>query len=172
MTETTDRQESPGRTKRRNIVYLRCLLLLALGGLLIEAGAVTVGSAGLVLLIVHGAITVLLASSPLRVMRFLRFELLVGAADGVCVAAALYLVGAGTEFLPVSCLMMALVVALGHNRIHMAAGGIVVCALHTWLILGDPAAPGRQIAPHLAFLAMIGVHFGYLAVGIHRFRHR
>jgi two-component system NtrC family sensor kinase len=172
MIENGDRLESPARTKRRNIVYLRCLLLLALGGLLIEAGAAKVGSIGLVLLIAHGATTVLLASAPLRVMRFLRFELLVGGVDGIFVAAALYLVGAGAEFLPVSCLMMALIVALGYNRAHMAAGGIVVCALHTWLILHDPAGPARQIAPHIALLGMIGTHFGYLAAGIHRFRHR
>jgi len=162
---------SPAREKRRNIVYLRSLLVIALGGILIEAGGVTVGSIGLTLLILHAAINLCLLSVPIRLIRFVRFELIVGAADVVVVAAAIQLAGTG-GVLPISCLMMVLVVALGNNRLHTLAGGAAVCALHTWMILGDSAATLRQIAPHVVFLGTIGLYFGYLASGIHIFRRR
>jgi len=156
--------------KRREIVYLRGLLLIALGAILIESGTVSVGSAGLTLLVLHGASNLLLRVAPVRLIRFLRFELTVGAADLACVAAALYLSGAARSALPVSCLMLTLVVALGTTRAHAAAGATAVAALHAWMILSSPAEPAHQLAPQLLFLAAIGLYLGYLARGIHRFR--
>jgi PAS domain S-box-containing protein len=149
---------------------LRGLLLVALGGILIESGAVSVGSAGLTLLVLHAISNVLLLSAPLRKIRFLKLELIVGSTDVMFVAAALLLYGNTGGVLPVSCLMMALVVALANNRVHVSAGAMAVSALHAWLILGDPAQPARQLGPQLLFLGSIALYFGYLAAGIHNFR--
>jgi PAS domain S-box-containing protein len=161
---------SLAHAKHRTIVCLRGLLLIALGGILIESGAVSAGSAGLTLLVLHAISNVALLSAPLRRIRFLQLELAVGATDVVFVAVALLLYGYTGGVLPISCLMMALVVALGHNRFHVSAGAIAVAALHAWLILGDPAEPVRQLGPQLLFLGAIALHFGYLAAGIHSFR--
>jgi PAS domain S-box-containing protein len=163
---------TPGREKRRTVFCLRGLLLVALGGLLVASGAAQVGSAGLVLLVLYGASNLLLLTLSPGWLRFPRFESAVGTADIVFVAIAMHLSGAAAGVLPVSCLMMVLVVAVGRQRQHAAAGAAVVSALHAWLVLGDPAGPVGLLPPQLLFLGSIALYFGYLARGIHDFRER
>ena len=161
---------SPTLVKRRDIACLRGLLLIAFGGILLEAGAVAAGSTALALLIGHGLTTLLLLSTPLHRIRFLKLELVLGVADVIAIGLAIQLAGAAGGALPVSCLMMVLVVALTNRRAHVIGGVAVVAAMHAWLIMGNPDMPTRQLAPHLLFLGSIALYFSYLADGIHNHR--
>jgi PAS domain S-box-containing protein len=159
--------------KRRTIVYLRGLLLVALGGVLLEAGAAHAGANGLALLAIYGLSNIsLILSVPLRMVRSLRFELIVGAIDLVAIALAIALAGARGGVLPVSCLVLGLVLALATERSHAIAGAGVICALHAWSLLAITDGNLRQLAPQLLFLASLALYYGYLAAGIHRFRTR
>jgi len=129
-------EPTSSREKRRTIVYLRGLMLVALGGLLLEAGAAQAGTYGLALLAVYALSNIsLLLSVPLSVIRSLKFELTVGAVDLLAVGLAVALAGSEGGVLPVSCLILALVLALAHYRTHAVAGTAAVCGLHAWLLL-------------------------------------
>ena len=139
MPEKTETQGSPAtsesarftptRHKRRNIVCLRGVLLVALGAILLESGAVAAGSAGLTLLVLHLLSNVLLLVLPLRLIRPLKFELVTGGTDVAFIAMTVHLSGGTGGVLLVTCLMMALVVALAGNRWHLACGAAAVVAL-------------------------------------------
>jgi signal transduction histidine kinase len=165
MTETI---ETPTRDRRRNVVGLRGVLLVALGAILFESGGVAGGSAGWTLLALHLLSNVLLLALPLRLIRPLKLELVAGGTDVAFIAIAIHLSGSAGGLLPVTCLMMALVVALAGNRWHLACGAAVVVALHGWLTVSSPVESLRQLAPQAVFLSAIAMYFGFLTNGIHR----
>jgi len=160
------------REKRQSIVCLRGLLIVASGALLFETGPARAGAASVVLLTIWTLSDLLLLSLPVRLVRSLRFELIVGAIDllGVGVAVALARTEVGP--LPVSCLVLALVLALAQSRSHAAAGTLTVGALHTWSLLAVTGAHPRLIAPQLLLLAALALYYGYLAEGIHSLRRK
>ncbi len=155
------------KERRRTIVYLRGLLLVALGGLLFEAGAVRAGAGGVALLTAYSLSNLALLLVPLR---SLRVELVVGAIDIIAVALAVTFAHAGSGVLPVSCLILVLVLALATCRSHALAGVIAICALHSWSLLTVGDGSARQLAPQLLFLGSLALYYGYLAETIHEFR--
>jgi PAS domain S-box-containing protein len=165
---------SPNREKRRRIILLRSVLLLAVGGLLLASVRGTPGFVAVGVLALFAISNLALLAVPLRVVASLRFELLVGAADLLLVATGFYLAGASRGVLPVSCLLMVLVVALGNYRAHTVAGAAVVGALHAWLVLGNEssAAEVGGLAVQVAFLCAVALYYGFLVGGIHRERRR
>jgi len=166
-------EPTSSREKRRTIVYLRGLMLVALGGLLLEAGAAQAGTYGLALLAVYALSNIsLLLSVPLSVIRSLKFELTVGAVDLLAVGLAVALAGSEGGVLPVSCLILALVLALAHYRTHAVAGTAAVCGLHAWLLLAVSDGSMGQLTTQLLFLGSLALYYGYLAAGIHSLRRR
>jgi len=165
---------TPNREKRRRIVLLRGMLLVAVGALLFASGVERVGFGAVLLLAVFAASNVALFVVPLRIVASVRFELLVGATDLVLVVTGFHLAGASRGVLPISCLLMVLVVALGNYRAHTVAGAAVVGALHAWFVLGDrsSAAEGGQLAVQVLFLCAVALYYGFLVGGIHRDRRR
>jgi len=163
---------TPARDKRRHIVYMRSVLLVALGSVLIAGGAVHSASAGLALLIAMAATIVMFALTPIRWIRFIRFEAYVGALDLTFVAAAIYLSGAARGVLPVSVLLMMLVVAVASRRSQAVAAGGAVAMIHSWLYLSMSNGALSALAPQIVFVAAIGFYFGYLVQGTHQYRRR
>jgi PAS domain S-box-containing protein len=165
---------SPNREKRRRIILLRGMLLFAVGALLFASGTRNVGFGAVVLLAVFAITNVALLAAPLRLIASLKFELLVGAADLVLVTVGFHLAGAAGGVLPVSCLLMVLVVALGNYRAHTIAGAAVVGALHAWFVLGDRSSASElgQLGVQVLFLCAVALYYGYLVGGIHQIRRR
>lgn len=163
---------TPARDKRRHIVYMRSVLLMALGAVLMAGDAVAPPSAGLLLPIGMAATIALLALAPIRWIRFVRFEAYVGALDLTFVAAAIYLSGGARGVLSVSSLLMMLVVAVASRRAQAFAAGGAVAAVHVWLYIGMSDGALSALAPQLAFVGAIGLYFGYLVEGTHRLRRR
>jgi two-component system NtrC family sensor kinase len=158
--------------RRRDVVLLRSLLLVAVGGLLVGSGVRANGPAALVVLGAFLLTNGVLLFSPLRLVRSFRFDLVLGVLDTVLVIAGIHLAGQSRSALPVSCLLMAGVVALGSNRFHAVAGAATVSALHGWFVLGHSsgAAPGPTFALQVLLLCSVGLYFGYLVEGLHRVR--
>ena len=165
---------SPNREKRRNTVLLRGLLVVAVGGLLVDAGSARTGTAALAVVVAFAVSDLCLAFVPLRRVATHTFELVVGAADIGLVALGIHLAGTGRGALPISCLLMVLVVALGSQRASTVAGAAAVGAAHSWLFLrvASGADAGRELALQILFLCPVGLYYGFLTDGIHRHRRR
>jgi len=160
--------------KRRQIILLRGLLIIAVGALLVDAGVKTAGLTALTLIVVFALSDVLLCFLPTRLVQAVRFELIVGALDLALVALGIQMAGVASGALPISCLLMVLVVALGNYKAHTIAGGMAIGALHAWLILsgGSGTEIGRQLALQIIFLYSVGLYYGSMTEGIHRSRRR
>ena len=165
---------TPNREKRRRIILLRGLMVFAVGALVFASPGAPVGFAGVAVLALYAASNLALLALPLRLVASMRFELLVGAADLLLVGTGFYLAGASRGVLPVSCLLMVLVVALGNYRAHTVAGAAAIGALHAWLVLGEnsSAAQAGQLAVQVMFLCAVALYYGFLVGGIHRERRR
>ncbi len=163
---------SSDRDKRRKTVLLRGLLIFAVGGLLITSGERSGGFAAVALLALFAASERVMAAVPLRRVNSTRFEVLIGAADVVIVGLGIHLAGAARGVLPISCLLMVLVVALGNYRAHAVAGTAAVAAFHSWMVLGPGpgAAALWQLAMQVLFLCAVALYYGYLVGRIHRTR--
>ena len=68
---------SPNLQERRRILLLRGMLVVAVGGLLVHAGADALGFGALALVVVFAASDVVLAYLPPRLISSLKFELMV-----------------------------------------------------------------------------------------------
>lgn len=161
--------------KRRKILLLRGMLVVAVGGLLLQAGADTLGFGALALVLAFAASDVALLYVPTRLVSSLKFELTVGATDLVLVALGIHLAGAHFGALPVSCLLMILVVALANYTIRTVAGAAAVGALHAWMVLGPQSSPGASVASlglQIVFLCTIALYYGSLVQSLHRSRRR
>jgi PAS domain S-box-containing protein len=160
--------------KRRKIVLLRSLLIIAVGALLVDAGMKSAGPAALALMIAFALSNVLLCFLPLRLVRHISFELVVGTLDLALVALGIQMAGVAAGALPISCLLMVLVVALGNYKAHTVAGALAVGALHTWLILesGSGLEIERQLPLQIIFLYSVGLYYGSMTEGIHILRRR
>ena len=163
---------SPNRAKRRNIVLLRGMLVVAVGALLIDAGVATAGFAALALVVAFALSDLALLFAPMHQVGKDRFELWVGGVDLVLVGLGLLLADVAAGALPISCLLMVLVVALGGRHANAVAGAAAVGALHAWLVLRLGTGPdiGRQLALQTLFLCAVGLYYGVLAEGVHRLR--
>jgi two-component system NtrC family sensor kinase len=159
---------------RRKIVLLRGMLVVAVGGLLVQAGAETVGFGALALVLAFAASDVLLLWAPANLFSSLKLEMTVGAVDLVLVALGIRLAGAHSGALPVSCLLMVMVVALGNYTARTVAGAVTVGALHAWMFIGpeSAAASAGSLALQIVFLCTIALYYGALVHRIHRSRRR
>jgi hypothetical protein len=148
--------------KRRTLVLLRGVLLVAVGGLLLGVGN-SAHPASLALVGLFTLSELALAWMPLRWSRSMRFDLLVGGADLALVALGIHLAGAMGGVLPISCLLMALVVALGDRRTHAVSGAAAVGALHAWLVFGREAsfAASWLFLLQFLFLCTVGLYYGF-----------
>jgi len=157
------------------VVLLRGLLVLALGGLLLDA-RVTGPAAwtGLALLGGMSLSVVALLFVPRRLFGRSSFDLAVGGADLVLIGVGLMIAGATGGALPVSCLLMTLIVALSGQRSHLACGALAVGALHAWLTLGASMQPQpiHGIALQIFFLCSVSMYYGRMVEAIHRRRRR
>lgn len=162
------------RAKRRGLSVRRGLLLVAVGALLIDAGIRASGPAAVALLVAFAASNLALFALPLRFVATRRFDASIALLDLTLVGLGIALVGAGAGALPVSCLLMVLVVALGTHATHVVAGGTAVGALHAWLVLarGPETVVGHQLALQILFLTAVGIHYAALVEEAHRFRRR
>jgi len=165
---------TPSRDKRRKIFLLRGMLIFALGGLLFLGGATRAGMSGILLLVLFASSNLALSFVSLRWISTIRFELIVGALDVVLVATGVSLAGLGFGPLPISCLLMFLVVALGNYTKQAVAGAATVGALHAWMVVGRGVAPadGRGLALQVMFLCVVALYYGYLVDPIHGIRRR
>lgn len=162
---------SPARERRRNVVLLRALLLAATGGLLLASLDGVARPAALALLVGFLLTDIVLLLLPLRIVHTFRFDLVIGGLDTLFLALGIHFAGASLGALPVSCLLMALVVALAHFRLHAVAGATAVSALHAWFVLGAAAAtPGSVFAVQMLLLGSVALYYGYLVEGLHRVR--
>ncbi len=164
----------PNGEKRRRIALLRGMLVVAVGGLLADTGVGPAGPVALALLVAFALSNVALLLVPLRHVNSFRFEMGMGAVDLALVWLGIELAGAGAGALPISCLLMVLVVAIGSYRAHAIAGATAVGALHAWLVLrlGGPEASAQQLVLQTLFLSGVGLYYGCLAEGIHFFRRK
>ena len=103
---------SPDLQRRRKILLLRGLLVVAVGGLLVRAGADALGFGALALVLVFAVSNIVLAYLPPRLVSSLKFELAVGAIDLVLVALGIHLAGVHSGALPISALLMILLFRL------------------------------------------------------------
>lgn len=166
---------SRNREKRRKVILLRGLLLVAVGGLILDAGGPrAVGPLALIVVLAFALSDVLLLFAPMRLVASLRFELAVGALDILLVVLGVSVAGAAGGALPISCLLMVLVVALGNYTARSVAGAAAVGAMHAWLVLGPAAAAGaaRQLGVQVLFLCSIGLYYGFLVRDLHSLRRR
>jgi PAS domain S-box-containing protein len=163
---------SPTRDRRRKIVLLRGALLIAVGALLFDAG--TAGPVALGLIVLYALSELVLALAPLHLVRGRYFEIVVGAADVVLVAAGLHFAGLAHGALWASAFLMVLVVALGNYKAHTVAGAAAVGAFHSWLVLGPGASSAalRELGLQILFLCTMALYYGYVVRGIHRWRRR
>jgi PAS domain S-box-containing protein len=160
-----------GTRRRREVVYLRGLQMVAIGGVFMTAGDAAVGPAALTLLLLLGLSNLALLALPRRWLGGPTVDLVVGAVDVLALVAAVHLAGT-TGMLLVSCLMLLAIVALAANPVHASAGTAAVCAMHVWLVLRDPAGHPTEVAPQLLLLASTGLYFGYLSSSVHLHRRR
>jgi len=156
-------------TKKYRVLLLRGLLLVAVGGLVIQSTAGG-GSAALVLIVVYAVSNIGLFFLDESRVQSLRFELIVGAADLLLVGLGLHLSGSTSTALPVSVALILLIVALGNYRAHTVAGAAAIGALHSWLVLGQGrgAEAAWQLGLQVLFLCSVALYYGNLAVGIHK----
>jgi PAS domain S-box-containing protein len=162
------------RAKRRNLSVRRGLLVVAVGALLLDAGIRTSGPAAVALLVAFAASNFALFSVPLRVVASRKFDAAVALVDLVLVGLGIALAGTEGGALPVSCLLMVAVVALGAHGAHVVAGGTAVGALHAWLVLarGPETVVGHVLALQILFLTAVGIHYAALVEEAHRRRKR
>jgi PAS domain S-box-containing protein len=168
------RPAPPNPDRRRSLFTLRGLVLVAVGGLLFDAGPREAGPVAITLLIAFALTNVGILFVPRRWIGSVRLDLVVGLLDLVLVGLGVHLAGASVGALPISCLLMVLVTALGNYRLHMVAGAAAVGALHAWLVLGSGAGvySGRNLALQILFLCAVGLYYGFLADGLHRSRRK
>jgi len=165
-------RHSPARERRRNVVLLRALLLVATGGLLLASTDGAARPAALALLIGFLATDVALLFLPLRVVHTFRFDLVIGGLDTVLLGLGIHLAGESLGPLPISCLLMVLVVAVAHFRLHAVAGATAVSGLHAWFVLAHPetALAAPAFAVQILLLGGVALYYGYLVEGLHRVR--
>jgi PAS domain S-box-containing protein len=164
---------STNREKRKTIVLLRGLVLVALGALLARSGVSAMNPAALSLILVFGLSNVFLVWIPLRMMRSPRFELIVGSVDILVVALGTLLASAWAGVLAISCLLMMLVVALGHYRTHVVTGALGVTAFHTWYVVSSYSISSLgYVAFEVIFLCSIALYYSYLLKDIQWTRRR
>jgi two-component system NtrC family sensor kinase len=168
------RPAPPTPDRRRTLFTLRGLVLTAVGALLFDAGPREAGPVAITLLIAFAITNVGILVVPRRWIGSFRLDLVVGLTDLVLVGLGIHLAGASAGALPISCLLMVLVTALGNYRLHMVAGAAAVGALHAWLVLDSGAAiySGRNLALQILFLCGVGLYYGFLADGLHRSRRK
>lgn len=150
------------------------MLIVAVGGLLIDTGIAQASSAALGLVLVFALSNALLPFLPKTVIRSQRFDLMLGAGDLFLVGLGIHLAGAMGGALPISCLLMTLVMALGHHRASTVAGAAAVGALHAWLMLrtAPDAGIGRQLVLQMLFLCSVGLYYGFMTQRSHLRRKR
>jgi len=160
------------RQKRARIFLLRGAICVAAGGLMVTEGLGSAGLGSLALLLAFAWSNVFLVFVPTRLLRSLKFELILGGADLVVVALGIHLAESGRSSLLVSFLLMILVVALGDNRLRAVGGTAAVVSMHAWFFLNGPAA-GRgpqQLTLQILLLSAVGLYYGYLVSSIHTAR--
>lgn len=152
---------------------LRGLLLVAVGGLILDAGGPrAVNPLALALVLAFAVSDVALLLIPPRTVASLRFLLVLGSADVILVLLGFQVAGVVGSALPISCLLMVLVVSLGSYAVRSVAGAAAVGALHAWLVLGPAAGAARQLGVQMLFLCSIGLYFGFLVQDLHDRRRR
>jgi CheY-like chemotaxis protein len=159
------------RSSRRETVLLRGMLIVVVGVLLIDGGIARASAAALAFVLVFALSNALLPFLPGRLIGSRRFDLMLGASDLALVGLGIHLAGALGGALPISCLLMTLVMAIGDHRVSTVAGGAAVGALHAWLLTrtSPGAGLGRQLLPQMLFLCAVGLYYGFLT---ERIRHR
>jgi two-component system NtrC family sensor kinase len=157
---------------RRETILLRGMLIVAVGGLLIDVGIGQASAASLGLVLVFALSNALLPFVPTPLGRSQRFDLLLGAVDLLLVGLGIHLAGAIGGALPISCLLMTLVMALGHHRASIVAGAAAVGALHAWLLLrtAPDTGLGRSLILQMLFLCSVGLYYGIMTQRVHRRR--
>jgi PAS domain S-box-containing protein len=165
---------SSNREKRRNVAMTRGLLLVAIGALLLESGVRDAAPAAVALLVAFFASNIALLFLPTRIVASQRFDPALALLDLGLVVLGIHLAGAGPTALPVSCLLMIVVVVLGSNGAHVAAGATAVGALHAWLVLSraSDASVGQGLALQILFLSAVALHYATLAEDTHLRRRR
>ena len=168
MDETTG--QKPDR--HRETILLRGMLIVAVGGLLINAGIAQASTAALALVLIFALSNALLPFLPKPLVRSHRFDLILGAGDLLLVGLGIHLAGAIGGALPISCLLMTLVMALGHHRVSTVAGAAAVGSLHAWLLLrtAPEAGIGRQLVLQMLFLCAVGLYYGFMTQRSHHRR--
>lgn len=164
---------TPNFAKRRHIFLLRGALIVAVGGMMVDAGVERAGVASILLLITFALSNVLVLGVPLRMVNSLRFNLAVGAGDTAFIVVSILLSGgASTRALLISFFLMALISVLTYYRSHMLAGAAAVGALHSWLVLeaGVVNSSQNNLVLQILILCTVGIYYDFLADGIHRFR--
>ncbi|HET6277775.1 MAG TPA: ATP-binding protein, partial [Candidatus Polarisedimenticolia bacterium] len=158
--------------RHRQTILLRGMLIVAVGGLLIDAGIAQASTAALGLVLIFGLSNALLPFLPKSLLRSQRFDLMLGAGDLFLVGLGIHMAGAIGGALPISCLLMTLVMALGHHRASTVAGAAAVGALHAWLLLRTTpdVGIGRQLVLQMLFLCSVGLYYGFMTERSHHRR--
>ena len=165
---------APPAHNLREILLLRGMVVVAVGALLTQAGADALGFGALALVLVFAISNVVLLYLPARLVSGLKFELAVGAVDLVLVALGIHLAGAHAGVLPISCLLMVLVVALGNHAVRTVAGAAGVGALHAWMVLGPESGlvSVGSLGLQVVFLCTIALYYGGLVQNVQGSRRR
>jgi hypothetical protein len=169
-----DETTGPKPNRHRETILLRGMLIVAVGGLLIDAGIAQASTAALGLVLVFALSNALLPFLPKTLVRSQRFDLMLGAGDLFLVGLGIHLAGAIGGALPISCLLMTLVMALGHHRVSTVAGAAAVGALHAWLLLrtAPDVGIGRQLVLQMLFLCSVGLYYGFMTQRSHHHRRK
>jgi two-component system NtrC family sensor kinase len=154
---------------KRRIILLRAVLLVAVGALLVDSQAHSLASIGLITL--YAASEVWVALLPARRVGGRWFALGVGAADLVLVGLGLVLSGRAMGPLWASALLMVLVVAIGHYRMHTVAGAAAVGAFHSWLVARGTTTPEPwSLGLEILFLCAVALYYGTIVSEAHVWR--
>jgi PAS domain S-box-containing protein len=156
------------KEKRKYLVLLRGTMIVAVGGMLLGTRGDELGLATILLLAAFAVSNVLLRSAPLRWMDSRRFEILLGGADIVLVVFGVGLAGDSGRVLPLSCVLMLLVVALGNRRFHTITAATGVGALHASMVVGAESSTLWLLAAQVLFLCSVAVYYAYLVADLKR----
>jgi PAS domain S-box-containing protein len=158
--------------RHRETILLRGMLIVAVGGLLIDAGIARASIAALALVLIFALSNALLPFLSKAMLRSPRFDLMLGAGDLLLVGLGIHMAGAIGGALPISCLLMTLVMALGHHRPSIVAGAAAVGALHAWLLLrtAPDVGIGRHLVLQMLFLCSVGLYYGFMTQRSHQRR--
>ena len=151
---------------KRRIILLRGALLVAVGALLVDSHAESLASLALIGL--YAISEVWLALQPARRIGGRSLAMAIGGADLVLVGLGLVLSGRGMGPLWASALLMVLVVALGHYRMHTVAGAAAVGAFHSWLVARGTTTPGTwSLGLEILFLCAVALYYGTIVGDAH-----